>query len=95
MFQKNLSYFPTLREIRDQLVQAQINKINNDSRNYYSKKTNFKMLARTYAEKWLLLFEMANLGDLDKPLTRKILSNPEHKITKHIIYLYTMECFIY
>ena len=38
---------------------------------------------------------MAKLGDLDKPLTTKILSNPDHPITKHIIYLYSMECFIY
>ena len=38
---------------------------------------------------------LAKLGDLDKPLTSKILCNPEHKITKHILYLYSMESFIY
>ena len=38
---------------------------------------------------------MADLNDLDKPLTTKILSNPEHKITKHILYIYSMESFIY
>lgn len=32
---------------------------------------------------------------MDKPLTADILSNPHHKITKHIIYLYSMESFIY
>ena len=35
------------------------------------------------------------LGDLDKPLTVKILSDCDHPITKHIIYLYSMESFIY
>ena len=33
--------------------------------------------------------------ELDKPLTAKILSNPDHKITKRILYLYSMESFIY
>lgn len=38
---------------------------------------------------------MAELRDLDKPLTPQILSDPYNKITKHLIYMYTMECFIY
>ena len=42
-----------------------------------------------------MLFELANLGDLDKPLTAKILSDPFDKITQHILYLYSMETFIY
>lgn len=42
-----------------------------------------------------MLFNFADLGDLNAPLTPNILSNPEHKITKHILYLYTMESFIY
>ena len=48
-----------------------------------------------YTRNWKMLFDLPNLGNLDKPLTTKILSNPNHKITKHIIYLYTMESFIY
>ena len=42
-----------------------------------------------------MLFDLANLGDLDKPLTAKILSDPYNKITRHILYLYSMESFIY
>ena len=41
------------------------------------------------------MFDLANLGDLDKPLTKKILSDLKHPVVKHIIYIYTMECFIY
>ena len=41
------------------------------------------------------MFDLANLGDLDKPLTAKILSDPYNKITRHILYLYSMESFIY
>ena len=43
-----------------------------------------------------MLFKLANLDeDLEKPLTPKILSNPEHKAVKHIMYIYSMESFIY
>ena len=52
-------------------------------------------MKRTYKERWELLFNIANLGDIDKPLTPKILSNPDSHITKHILYLYSMETFIY
>ena len=50
----------------------------------------------SYSNTWNMLFELANLGyDFDKPLTQKILSNPDHAIVKHILYLYSMESFIY
>ena len=42
-----------------------------------------------------MLFDLENLGDLDKPLSKEILSDPTHKITKLLLYIYTMECFIY
>ena len=38
---------------------------------------------------------MENLGNLNKPLTPSILANPYHKITKHLVYIYSMESFIY
>ena len=42
------------------------------------------------------MFKIADLGDdFDKPLTPNILSNPEHKAVKHIMYIYSMESFIY
>ena len=41
------------------------------------------------------MFEIAKLGDLDKPLNSKILSNPYHPITKHLLYIYSMESFVY
>ena len=49
-----------------------------------------------YARNWKKLFKLADLDeDLDKPLTTKVLSNPEHKAVKHIMYIYSMESFIY
>ena len=43
-----------------------------------------------------MLFKLGNLDeDLDKPLTPKILSDPDHKAVRMIMYIYSMESFIY
>ena len=41
------------------------------------------------------MFKLAKIGDLDKPLTRKILSDPKNEITKLILYIYSIESFLY
>ena len=51
-------------------------------------------------EQWTVLFELArttgkNQVDAAKPLTEKILSDPYHSITKQLLYIYSMECFVY
>ena len=48
-----------------------------------------------YAYNWSFLFQLADLGDIDKPLTAKILSDPLNKIVQLILYIYSMESFIY
>ena len=49
-----------------------------------------------YTRRWKMLFKMADLGkDFNKPLTPRVLSNPEHRSVEHIIYIYSMESFIY
>lgn len=94
MFQRDIKYFPSMREIRDGLVEAQIHEIQTKSKNW-NDKTCFAQIQSIYQLNWNLLFEMAELGDLDKPLSPKILQNPYHKVTRHILYLYSMESFIY
>ena len=43
-----------------------------------------------------MLFELADLDhDFNEPLTPAILSNSSSRVVKHILYLYSMECFIY
>ena len=43
-----------------------------------------------------MLFELAHLNDdMDTTLTPKVLSDPNHKAVRHIIYIYSMESFIY
>ena len=45
---------------------------------------------------WKKIFSIAKLGDdIDKPLTPQILSDPSHKVTQHLLYIYSMETFIY
>ena len=54
------------------------------------------MLKKAYARNWKMLFKLASIDeDFDKPLTPKILSNPEHKVVIYTMYLYSMESFIY
>ena len=95
MYQKQPSYFPTLREIRDELIEAQKNEIQTSSHQWQSKE-GVKYLIAEYQHNWKKLFKLANLDeDLDEPLTPKILSDPTHKAVRHILYLYSMESFIY
>ena len=61
----------------------------------WNSETYFEQLKSNYVFGWNLLFDLANLRELDKPLTTSILSNPYHKVTKHILYLYSLESFIY
>ena len=42
-----------------------------------------------------MIFDIEKLGNLNKPLTPKILSDPTHKITMHLLYIYSMQTFVY
>lgn len=95
LFQKDMSFFPSLREIRDELIKAQMMKIKYEYANVYTTKTDFEFIKSNYQEKWDLIFEFSNFDELDKPLTSNILSNSNHDITKLLLFLYSMESFIY
>ena len=61
----------------------------------WSDATQFGYLKKHYTKMWENLFDIAFLGSLDKPLTPRILSDPNHKITKHLLYIYSMQSFVY
>ena len=46
---------------------------------------------------WKTLFSLAKLNDVEfsKPLTPKILSDPDHPCVKALIYIYSMESFVF
>lgn len=48
-----------------------------------------------YIELWKKIFEMVEDMDLGKPLTPEILSNSDHKFVKTLIYIYSMQSFIF
>ena len=93
MFDQDYQYLPSLREIRDGLIEGQLRVLEMDKQEWHDG-IKFEQVKVNYNEKWLFLFEIANLGNLDKPLTIKTLSNLNHKITKHLLYMYSMESFI-
>lgn len=94
MFEEDYQYLPCLREIKEGLIKAQTRQLNRKQQRW-NDQTQFNKLKQSYEKKWNLLFNIQNLGDLEKPLTANILSNPNHKITKHLLYIYSMESFIY
>ena len=46
---------------------------------------------------WKTIFSIANTDDVEfsKPLTPEILSNPDHPFVKTLIYVYSMESFVF
>jgi len=94
MFESDRGYFPTLREIRDGLIKGQMMILKRKSKDW-SGGTQFGLLKKNYESKWNMLFDFNKLGDIDEPLKKKDLQDPENQITKHILYIYSMESFIY
>ena len=65
MFQRQYPYFPTLREIRDELIEGQIDHIRSESYSWNSD-FKFKLLKSEYTNNWKMLFKLADLDeDLD------------------------------
>ena len=94
MFQRDLQYFPSMQEIRDQLIEAQISKINQKAQSWENMQR-YEHLVEIYTAQWDWLFGFEDLGNIKRPLTCSILSNPVHQFTQRIMYLYSMESFIY
>ena len=72
LFEEDYQYFPSLREIRDGLMRAQM-KIIDSLSDEWRDKSKVEQLKELYVYEWSFLFDYAELGDVDKPLTPKIL----------------------
>ena len=44
---------------------------------------------------WKKVFEIGQNIDMKKPLTPKILSDPNHNIVKTLVYIYSMQSFVF
>ena len=49
-----------------------------------------------YKYAWKAIFQIGTQGfDLNQPLTGEILKDPDHPVTQTLIYIHSMETFIY
>ena len=64
LFEEDYQYFPSLREIRDGLINAQIKMIENVSKKW-NNKTKVDFLKEIYKDKWEILFNVGGVGDLN------------------------------
>lgn len=90
----NLGFFPTLREIRDGLIGGQLIELE-AQKNKWTDKTRFGSVRKMCIENWKKVFYFKDLGKLDAPLSMNVLMNPEHPVTRHIFYVYSMSSFVY
>lgn len=44
---------------------------------------------------WKKIFQMLKDTDFRKPLSKRVLSNPNHKFVKTLVYIYSMQTFIF
>jgi len=44
---------------------------------------------------WKIIFSLTKKIDMTKPLTTKILSDPNHEFVNLMLYIYSMETFIF
>ena len=44
---------------------------------------------------WMKIFSLVKSVDSKKPLTAKILSDPNHEAVKTLVYIYSLETFIF
>ena len=49
----------------------------------------------SYSQMWMKVFEMVKNVDMKEPLTPKILSDSNNKFVKTLIYIYSMQTFIF
>ena len=87
-YSKSISYLPTPDEILYGIILAQINEF----KSY--EKIEDSVIA-TYVFIWKRIFAMSSSVSMSKPLTPKILSDPKHEFIKTLIYIYSMESFVF
>jgi hypothetical protein len=50
---------------------------------------------KNYADVWKQMFSLVEDLDMDEELTHDILANPEHQLVKTLVYIYSMESFVF
>ena len=55
----------------------------------------FSKYMKNYTKTWKLIFSIDSSVDIKKPLKTKILSDPNHKFVMTMLYIYSMNTFIF
>lgn len=91
-FNQNLSFLPTPEQILSGLVLAQVSQFSSEE---YSNVENFNNTVKMDVAIWKKIFSLAKNTDMKKPLTPSILSNPNHEFVKTIVYIYSLQSFVF
>ena len=86
LLEEDYQYFPSLNQIMNGIIYSQKQQLPDDCT---------KECTTAHTKMWKNLFKIGNLGNFDQPLTAKILSNPNHKIVMHLMYIFSMESFLF
>ena len=89
MYNQTFSFLPTGEEILIGIIKAQEDQIKEDERE------NFNSYIDDSVKIWTAIVQMESKIDMQKPLTTKILSDPEHPFVQTILYIYSMESFVF
>merc|ERR1711935_682012 len=91
MFNQSFSLLPTPEEILVGIIKAQIENIHHE----YEDVEDFRTLIEDLNKVWTTIFSLAKSVDIKKPLTTNILSDPKNDFVKIILYIYSMQTFIF
>lgn len=91
-FNYTFKFLPSPSQILSGLILAQIDQYNSED---FEKVENFNELIKLHLELWVHIFSLAKNTKLDFPLTPEILSNPNHEFVKTLIYIYSMQSFVF
>lgn len=88
---EDVPLLPTPAMILDGIVKAQMDMYAN-----LPEKSRFIDIINYQNKMWKKIFSLSKRDlDLNEPLTEKVLSNPGHDFVKLILYMYSMESFIF
>ena len=91
-FNNNHKFLPTPNQILLGIIKAQINEFMSGK---FEHKSNFVPIITCHTEIWKKIFSLSEKVNMDLPLTPQILSNQSHGFVKTLIYVYSMQSFIF
>ena len=93
-FNHDIGLLPSPEQILFGLILAQVSYFTHLEK----KDTDYRFMLNKSSPTWKIwdeIFKMMKSVDFDKPLTHEILSDPSHVLVKTIVYIYSMESFVY